>query len=434
MTEKYDVAVIGAGPGGYVCAIRLAQFNKKVVLIEKEQLGGECLNFGCIPTKALLRAGNILQSLKTVSRLGIDIQNYTVDYTKLNAWKERIVARLQNGIEQICNSHGIKIIYGTASFRDEHHLAVNENYEIEFDYAVIATGSKPKKLSECVVDNNKIITSKEAITNLHSAQRDFLVAGGPENHTARRNPHSDFIIIGAGAIGLELGLIYIYFGYKVKIIEIMNQILPGFDKEVANYIEERIFRRKGAEIYLNSKIISTKKTDNNIEITIEQNGDLKNITGSKVLVAVGREADPNELNLEKANVQILQNGFIKTDEYLRTTQPNIYAIGDVRGPPLLAYKASMDAVIVAQNITGEKLMANYKLIPKIVFTEPEIAVVGLSEEDCIQKKIEYKVSKLLLSALGRANIDDSLDGFIKIVIEKNTDTLLGVHIIAPHAS
>jgi dihydrolipoamide dehydrogenase len=413
-TLKTEVAVIGAGPGGYVAAIRLAQLNKKVCLIEKEErLGGICLNYGCIPSKAMISASDFFNNIKKASSMGISVKSASIDFQKMQQWKDNLILKLNNGIKTLCKGNKITVIKGIASFESSTRLKITNNKEtsyIDFEKVIIATGSKPIELPNLKYDYKKIISSTEALS-LNKLPNNLVVVGG-------------------GYIGLELGTVYAKLGSKVSVIELANQILPGLNKTISTIVHKKL-EKLGVNIYLNSE--ANKFENNKVTATSKDKGNLS-INADKVLVVVGRHPNTKNLSLENANIEVDKKGFLKVDNNLMTPNKNVYAIGDISVGPMLAHKASYQGKSVAEIIAGNIKTYEDSLVPSVIFTDPEIATVGLSEQQAKDQNIKVKVGKFPFSASSRAMTKLETDGFVKIVANIKDNKILGVEIVGSEAS
>ncbi|MBI2651179.1 dihydrolipoyl dehydrogenase [Candidatus Woesearchaeota archaeon] len=413
---KTDVAVLGGGPAGYVAAIRLAQLGKSVVLIDKDKLGGICLNYGCIPSKAMIYASEFFHKLKKCSKMGINVKEATMDFNKMQEWKNDVITKLNNGIQMLCKQNGVTVVKGTASFEASSKLKVIDNDNnsknisyISFENAVIATGSKPIELKNFKFDGKKIISSTEAL----------CLEKIPKN----------LVVIGGGYIGLELGTVYAKLGSNVAIIEAESQILPGFDKNIANILQKNL-ENLDIKLYVNAK--ADRIENNKVVVTSKKNGAVM-LDADKILVAVGRVPNTKEFGLENAKVTLDDKGFIKVDSFLRTNDKNIYAIGDVSIGPMLAHKASMQGKFVAEIIAGKNINYGNIVVPAVIFTDPEIAVVGMSEEEA-KSSFSIKTGKFPFSVSSRAMTKDETEGFVKIIANASNNVIVGVEIIGNDAS
>lgn len=409
---KTDLAIIGAGPGGYVAAIRAGQLGIKTTLIEEKYIGGVCLNVGCIPTKALLHASELFLNIKKSKEMGIEVSEIKLNLENLNIWKKKVVNKLTSGINFLLKNYNINVILGHAEFIDENTLLVktsNGDIEIKSRNIIIATGSRPMDLANIKRDGNFIWNSDDAVEMKEIPKR--------------------LLIIGAGAVGLEFASIYSRLGSEVMVIEIAPTILPGNDKECANVLK-RALEKQGIKIFTNSKVISYK--DKWFEIEIE--GKVQTFEFDKVLLAVGRRPNTDNLGLERINIKLNDRGFIVVNNKLQTNIENIYAIGDVKGQPLLAHKASKEGIVAVEIIAGIEKEYDVKYIPNVVYTMPEFASVGLSEEEAIKSGYKVKVGKFPISANGRALTMNITDGIAKLIVNQDNDEILGVHIVSPEAS
>jgi len=408
---KFDVIVIGAGPGGYVCAIRLAQLGKKVALIEKHKLGGECLNYGCIPSKALIFASTLYDKIsKKADPFGIEISGVHFNPSKLQSFRMGLISKLSQGIASLLKYNKVEHLAGEATFIEPHKISIGSQ-EIEADVFVISTGSQAAQIPGFEWDGQKVIGSKDAL-ELSDIPKTLLVLGG-------------------GVIGLELGTYFSKLGSQVKVIEMMDQLLPGIDKELVSVVEREL-KKRGVEIYTSAKAKSLSK-EGGVRLAVETSAGEKVLEGDKLLVTIGRKANTSGLGLEKMGVKLTDKGFIAVDSNLKTSVSNIYAIGDVVGPPLLAHKASHDGICVAEHISrGEKII--HRPLPWAIFTDPEIAGVGLTEGQAKAQGKEAMIGKFPFLALGRALAVAESEGFTKIVADKKTQEILGIFIVGAHAS
>ncbi len=416
MNISPDVAVIGGGPGGYVAAIRLGQLGKKVLLVEKERVGGVCLNRGCIPTKALLHAAHVAHAAHESAAMGISFQVPEVDLGKLNGWKQGITDRLVRGVEMLLSTAGVETISGHASLKGPDTVMVSENggppVEVKPEYIVIATGSSPISLPGLTPDGEVVISSDQA----------WELKRVPER----------LLVIGAGAVGLEFATVNGRLGSQVTVVEIMKQVIPGIDNELATILQ-RVLRRENIQVLLDSRATQYDIGDPCI-VAVEGPGGSSTIEVDQILVAVGRRANTQDLDLDAAGVALTDRGFISVDEHRRTSAERIFAIGDVAGPPLLAHKASREGIVAAEVIAGLDTVYDPKGVPNCVYTDPEVATVGLTEEEAQTQGHSVSVGRFPLIACGRALTLGRSDGIAKLVVDAETDALLGMHLIAPEAS
>ena len=416
--NDFDLVVIGSGPGGYVASIRAAQLGMKVACIEKESaLGGTCLNIGCIPSKALLNSSEkFIEISNHVEEHGIKTNKVDLDLAKLMQRKEKIVKKLTTGISFLFKKNKITHIPGKATFVDKNTIVVkNSKQEINISAKnfIIATGSSSIEIPNITVDEKQIVTSTGALS-LNKVPKTLLVIGG-------------------GYIGLEMGSVWSRLGSKVTVVEALDRIVPTMDDEVAKEFMTSL-QKQGLEFKLSHKVISTKVNKKDVEVII-QYSDKKEvkIKYEIVLMSVGRKPNTSELNLEKIGVKLTKNSSIQIDNDFKTSVDGIYAIGDVVPGPMLAHKAEEEGIACVEIIKGQKPHVNYDAIPAIVYTNPEIASVGKTEEQLKESNIDYKVGKFPFMANGRALTTSSPEGFVKILVDKKTDSILGAHIIGHDA-
>ena len=410
MTKKYDIVVIGGGPGGYVAAIKAAQLGKKVAIIEKSLLGGVCSNWGCIPTKSLLKNAYVLDLIKNASKYGIEIPKYQVHWDKVIQRSRNISKRLNKGIEYLMNKNKIDFINAKAILKDSNTILINgSKEEIKADFIILATGTTQKNLPGLTIDGKQIISSKEAMILDHIPKR--------------------MVIIGAGAIGIEFAHLYNTFGSNVTVVEAMPNILPNEDEEISKELSS-IFSKRKINILTGKIVNKVSKTKKNIKLSIGK----EIIETDIVLVAVGVTGNISNLGLEKIDIKTT-HGFINKNAFLQTSVKNIYAIGDVSGPPLLAHVASAEGITAVEHICGlDVTEMRYDNIPACTYCEPEVASVGLTESQAKEKGYKIKVGKFPFRALGKSLADGNHDGFVKIIYDDKYGELLGCHIIGHNAS
>ena len=413
--DSFDVLVIGSGPGGYVSAIRCAQLGMKTAIVEKyNTMGGTCLNVGCIPSKALLDSSHHFEeATKNFSNHGINIKGeISLDFNKMISRKNDVVSQTTKGIEFLMNKNNIKVYNGFGSFVDKNKVKVVSNdSEIILDSKniIIATGSKPASLPFVTIDKERIISSTEALK--------------------LKEIPKHLIIIGGGVIGLELGQVYKRLGAEVSIIEYMDKIIPTMDSGLSKELT-KVFKKQKFKIYTSHKVTAVERVDDDVRVKAEdKNGKLVEFNGDYCLVSIGRSAYTDGLNLEAIGLETTDRGQVKVNDYLQTKHTNIYAIGDVVSGAMLAHKAEEEGVFVAEIISGQKPHIDYNLIPGVVYTWPEVASVGKTEDYLKENNIEYKVGQFPMRALGRSRASSDLDGFVKILADKNTDEIIGVHMI-----
>lgn len=418
LMNKYDVVVIGAGPGGYVAAIRSQQLGLKTAIIEKEDLGGVCLNVGCIPSKAMISAAHFFHRLKTdASSMGIQINgSISLDIQQLQKWKQSVCQRMSNGVSYLLKSNGVEVFKGEATFTSQKELEVKMcdggTQHISSQYFIIATGSRPIQIPGFVFDEDKILSS----------------TGG----LALNQPLKKLIVIGGGYIGLEIASYLCQLGTQVTVLEATPQLLSGIADPEATSLMQRSLKKLGVKILTNTKAQSWKMQGKNVCITAQTPQGSKNILTDKVLVAVGRK--PNSDNLHNIGLKIDAEGFLQVNEQRRTNIPHIFAIGDVAGQPLLAHKASYEGLLVADILAGHNRVFDAKVIPSVIFTYPEIASVGLTEEQCQQMNKTIKIGRFPFTANGKAVSLQETQGFVKIIADAQNDIIQGVHIVGPDAS
>lgn len=412
--KSYDVAIIGSGPGGYVAAIRCAQLGMKTAIIEKyATLGGTCLNVGCIPSKALLSSSHHYEeATKHFEEHGIEIPgDIKVNLEKMIARKQAVVDQTTGGIDYLMIKNEIDVYEGLGSFKDATHLKIEgkDAGEIEAKNIIIATGSKPSNLPFITLDKERVITSTEAL-KLKEIPKHLIVIGG-------------------GVIGLELGQVYYRLGAEVTVIEYMDRIIPTMDAGLSKELN-KVFKKAKCNMMMSHKVQSVKRKGDEVIVKAEnKKGEVIEFKGDYCLVSVGRRPYTNGLNAEAAGVKINDKGQVEVNEHLQTATSNIYAIGDVIKGAMLAHKAEEEGVFVAETIAGQKPHIDYNLIPGVVYTWPEVAAVGKTEEELKADNVEYKVGQFPFRALGRARASGDLDGFVKILADKTTDEVLGVHMI-----
>ncbi len=412
--SKYDVAVIGSGPGGYVAAIRCAQLGLKTAIIEKYNvLGGTCLNVGCIPSKALLDSSHHYEdALKHFEDHGIEIPgDIKLNFKKMIARKAAVVEQTTKGIEFLMDKNKIDVYTGTGAFKDATHIVISGEKEqtIEAKNTIIATGSKPSSLPFIKLDKDRVITSTEALS--------------------LKEVPKHLVIIGGGVIGLELGQVYHRLGAEVSVVEYMDRIIPTMDAAQSKELL-KVMKKQGMKFYLSHKVSAVSKKGKEVTVTATDKND-KEVTlkGDYCLVSVGRRPFTDGLKAENAGIKITERGMIDVNEQLQTNIKNIYAIGDVVRGAMLAHKASEEGVLVAEIIAGQRPHIDYNLIPGVVYTWPEVASVGKTEEQLKEAKVEYKAGQFPMRALGRSRASGDLDGFVKILSDKKTDEVLGVHMV-----
>ena len=413
--SSFDVVIIGSGPGGYVSAIRCAQLGFSTAIIEKyAALGGTCLNVGCIPSKALLSSSHHYDEIKHFEENGIEIAGEVkVNLEKMIARKQAVVDQTVGGVNFLMNKNNITVLNGLGSFEDATHVKVSKadgtSEIVEAKNIIIATGSKPASLPFIKIDKERIITSTEALK--------------------LKEIPKHLIIIGGGVIGIELGQVYLRLGAQVSVVEYLDRIIPGMDASLSKELT-KVFKKQGMKFYVSHKVKSVERNGDAVIVQAENaKGETITLEGDYGLVSVGRRPFTDGLLAENAGVKVNEKGQIEVNDHLQTNIPNIYAIGDVVRGAMLAHKAEEEGVMVAEILAGQKPHINYNLIPGVVYTWPEVAAVGQTEEQLKAKNIAYKAGSFPFKALGRARASGDLDGFVKILADEKTDEVLGIHMI-----
>ena len=415
--DEFDIIVIGGGPGGYVAAIRASQLGKKTACIESRgALGGTCLNIGCIPSKSLLHSSELFKKANSEFKsLGINTGNISIDISKMMQHKKKSVDTLTKGVEFLFKKNKVTYFKGHGSFLDTNSIEIKLNdgtkKSIKGKNIVVATGSSVLSLPNITIDEKVIVSSTGALSLPKIPKK--------------------LIVIGGGYIGLEMGSVWSRLGTQVEVIEYLDHITPGMDKEISDSFL-KILKKQGLKFHLSTKVNSVKKNSNGaiVEATSKE-GDIKKFDADVVLMSVGRKPNTNGLNLKKVGIKLDDKGRIRTGKNFDTNIPNIFAIGDVISGPMLAHKAEEEGIAVAEYLAGKYGHVNYDVIPGVVYTSPEVAYVGKTEEELKLKKISYNVGKFPFLANSRAKINDEADGFVKILADKTTDKILGVHMIGP---
>ena len=418
MADKFQAVVIGGGPGGYVCAIRLAQLGLKTACVESRgSLGGTCLNIGCIPSKSLLNLSDEFHKVKHLSNKGIEIGDVKLNLSKMMKSKDKAVTVLTKGVEFLLKKNKVTYFKGTGSFKSKNEISIKDNQNketiIETDKTIIATGSLPVSLPGIEFDE-KIIVSSTGALKFEKVPKKMVVVGG-------------------GYIGLEMGSVWSRLGAEVHVVEFLDHITPGMDKEISSEFM-KILKKQGIIFHMQHKVEKIKKNNSGATIsTTDKDGNKKDFECDVVLISVGRKPNTNGLNLEKVNISLDNKNRIKVDKNFKTNLDNVFAIGDVIAGPMLAHKAEDEGVAVAENIAGQSGHVNYDTIPGVVYTTPEVASIGKTEEQLKELDIKYKIGKFSFMANSRAKAIDDAEGFVKILADKKTDKVLGAHLIGPHA-
>ncbi|MFD5851207.1 dihydrolipoyl dehydrogenase [Cytobacillus oceanisediminis] len=410
-----DTIVIGAGPGGYVAAIRAAQLGQKVTIVEKANMGGVCLNVGCIPSKALIAAGHRYENAKHSDVMGITAENVKVDFTKVQEFKSGVVNKLTGGVEGLLKGNKVDIVRGEAYFVDANTLRVMDDNSAQtytFKNAIIATGSRPIELPTFKF-SNRVLDSTGAL--------------------ALQEIPEKIVVIGGGVIGIELGGAYANFGSQVTVLEGADDILVGFEKQMTSLVKRNL-KKKGVEFITKALAKGVEENENGVTVKFEEKGEEKTLDADYVFVMVGRRPNTDELGLEQAGIKMTERGVIEIDKQCRTNVSNIYAIGDIVAGPQLAHKASYEGKIAAEAIAGHNAEIDYLAIPAVVFSEPELASVGYTEQQAKEEGIEVTAAKFPFAANGRALALDSTDGFLKLVTRKEDGLVIGAQIAGASAS
>ncbi|MEX2450961.1 MAG: dihydrolipoyl dehydrogenase [Rhodospirillales bacterium] len=417
--EVFDVVVIGAGPGGYVAAIRAAQLGMKTALVEKrETLGGTCLNIGCIPSKALLQSSHLYEEAKhTFAAHGVKTGTVQMDVAAMLKRKDAVVADTVKGIDFLMNKNKVTVVVGTGTITGSDAVTVTSGKKkqvLKAENIVIATGSDVAPLPGVKIDENRIVSSTGALT-------------------LKKVPKS-MVVIGAGVIGLEMGSVWRRLGAKVTVVEFLDCVFPGMDKEISKHAQ-RVFGRQGMVFKLSTKVTGAKAAKDGVTLTMEpvNGGKKETLKADVVLVAIGRRPYIEGLGLDTVGVEVTERGFVKVDGDYQTNVPGIFAIGDAIGGAMLAHKAEDEGVVVAELIAGQSGHIDYNAIPAVVYTWPEVASVGKTEEHLKEAGIDYKIGKFPFSANARARANNDTEGFVKVLADAKTDRILGVHIIGPQA-
>ena len=417
MSEKFQAVVIGGGPGGYVCAIRLAQLGLKTACIESRgSLGGTCLNIGCIPSKNLLNFSENFYKAKNFNEIGIEVGEVKLNIDKMMKNKEKAVAVLTKGIEFLFKKNKVTYFKGIGAFKSANEISIlskGKETKIQTDKTIISTGSEPVSIPGMEFDEEKILSSTGALSLTKVPKK--------------------MIIVGGGYIGLEMGSVWSRLGTQVEVVEFLDHITPGMDREVSKEFE-KILKKQGIKFQLNTKVEKITKSKNFVSIdTVNKEKKKNKIDADVVLISVGRKPYTKGLNLKSVGVQTDKKGRVKVNKNFETNVKNIYAIGDVIEGPMLAHKAEEEGIAVAELIAGQSGHVNYDIIPGVIYTSPEVAFVGQTEEQLKENKNNYKVGKFPFMANSRAKAIDEPEGFVKILADAATDKVLGVHIIGPHA-
>lgn len=413
--NEVDVLVVGAGPGGYVAAIRAAQLGKSVLCVDKDEVGGVCLNRGCIPSKALITAAHQYEAAKNSDVMGVIAESVKLDFAKVQEFKNNIIAKQTGGIRSLFKGNKVEFMKGEVFFISENVVSVSneeEGHRYKFNHCIIATGSRPIELKTFPF-GGRIISSTEALSLTEVPKR--------------------LVVIGGGYIGIELGQTFAKFGSKVTVLEGSSSILPGFDADLTRLVTRNL-KKYDVEVITDAMADKADQTDDEVTVTYTVNGEQKQVTADYVLVTVGRRPNTDNIGLDSIGIKMTERGLIEVDKQCRTNIPNIYAIGDIVEGPALAHKASYEGKVAAEVIAGLPSAVDYKVVPSVCFSDPEIASVGLSESEAKKQGKAVKVGKFMYGANGRAQTMNASDGFVKIVADKETDLVLGAHIVGAESS
>ncbi|MBS1271835.1 MAG: Dihydrolipoyl dehydrogenase [Candidatus Marinimicrobia bacterium] len=413
-----DVAVLGGGPGGYVAAIRAAQLGHSVAVVEREDLGGICVKWGCIPTKALLRSAELYETFQNAEEYGLTVKEVGYDFKKVIQRSRRVSKKQIKGVENLFKKNNIEYIKGSGKFTDAHTLEVDltegdEKATVEAEHIIVATGARPGQIPGVEIDGEKVISSKEAM-NLDEQ---------PES----------LIVMGAGAIGVEFAYFYNAFGTEVTVVEMMDSLVPVEDEEISNELG-KAFKKAGIDVKISTKVESVKTTKNGVEVTVSKDGEEETLKADKALMAMGVQGNVENIGLKDLGVEI-EKGHIVADEYYKTNVDGVYAIGDVIGPPWLAHVASKEGVICVEGFSGKNpVTLDYDLIPGCTYCQPQIASIGLTEQEAKDQGYDVKVGKYQFRPNGKAVASGETEGFVKMVIDNKYGEILGTHIIGAEAT
>ncbi len=415
--NTYDIAIVGSGPGGYVAAIRAAQLNFNVVLVEKEKLGGVCLNWGCIPTKALLKSAELFEQIKQAKNFGIKVSEARADFAAIIKRSRQVAELNSKGVEYLMKKNRITVLKGTASFVAANRLQISDGEgkkeEIEAQHIIIATGGRPRTIPGIEIDGQKIINSRQAMTL-------------PEQPTS-------LVIIGAGAIGVEFAYFYNALGTKVTVVEMLDHLLPLEDEEISTLLE-RSFKKSKIAFHTGAKVTKVEQTAAGVKVHLQKGTEEVVLEAEKALMAIGIQGNVEGLNLESINVQT-EKGFIKVDQWYQTNVKGVYAIGDIIGPPLLAHVASHEGIVCVEKIAGlDPHPVDYNSIPGCTYCQPQVASIGLTEKEALEQGYDIKIGRFPYTASGKARAIGEREGLVKLIFDAKYGELLGAHIIGAEAT
>ncbi len=417
--EQFDAIVLGGGPGGYVCAIRLGQLGQSVACVEEEEVGGVCLNWGCVPSKALIANSHLYEQAHTAGEAGINFGSIELDSDRMQDWKDGIVKKLTGGVRQLLKANKATLVEGSGRLIDRRTVEVKgrdgqTRRLVANKGVVVATGSATIQIPGFEFEGKRVIGAREAVSLRHVPER--------------------LVVIGGGVIGLELGMVYQAFGSKLTVVELTPGLLPGTDPDCTKVVERQL-KKRGATVLVDAKAEGYEATnEGTLRVRVTKGGESQSIECDTVLVAVGMKPRSRGIGLEELGVQIDQRGFVPTNDVCQTNVEGIYAIGDVSGPPMLAHKASKEGEVCAEVIAGKRAGKDWVTVPGIIFTSPEIATVGLTEQAAKEQGLDVKSGRFPFAALGRAMAIRETDGFVKVVMEKESKRIVGIHIVGPSAS
>ncbi len=414
--KQYQAVVIGSGPGGYVAAIRLGQLGIRTAIVERDAVGGVCLNVGCIPSKAIIHAARVFHEASTAAEMGLLFDAPRVDLARTKSWKNSVVRRLTGGIEILLRKASVDLVRGSARFTARNRILVegaDGTSEIGAESVIVATGARPVEVPGFAFDGENVLSSTQALD----------LASVPDG----------LLVIGGGIIGLEIGMALRSFGATLTVVEMMDQLLPGFDPELVKVLDRRLRRQKTA-VHLRARATGWTRRNGRLAVALETPAGPAEVVADRILLAVGRRPNSENLGLADIGVSVDARGFIVTDEGFRTSVPGVYAIGDVRGGAQLAHKASREGLVVAANVAGRNETWDVRAMPWGIFTDPEIASVGLTEEQAARQGLEVRTGRFPFAASGRALASRETEGFVKLVAGAKDDRVLGVHIVGPHAA
>jgi dihydrolipoamide dehydrogenase len=417
MSGKYDVIIIGSGPGGYVAAIRSAQLNLKTALVERDLLGGICLNWGCIPTKALLKSAEMFEEIQHAKSYGINVSESKVDFPAVIQRSRKVAEMNSKGVEFLMKKNKVDVIYGEALIKKAGVLEVSgkdgKKSEVTASNIIIASGGRPRTIPGIEIDDETVLGYKQAMS----------LDKAPES----------LVVMGAGAIGVEFAYFYNSIGTKVTIVEMLDRLLPIEDKEITDILAKS-FKKAGIKFHLSTKVDSLKKTKSGVDVTVESNSKKETLNAEKALMAIGIQGNVENLNLDGIGVKY-EKGFIKVNEWYETSVKDIFAIGDVIGPPLLAHVASDEGIVCVEKIAGvETHPVDYESIPACTYCQPQVASIGMTEEKAKEAGYELKIGRFPYSASGKARAIGAREGLVKLIFDKKYGELLGAHIIGSEAT